>query len=358
MNILMIGPFPKPIHGMSIANENLFNCLSNDNINVDKIDTVIHRVLKSKKEQGGFNFSFFILSLWNMFLIIKKILFSKYEIIYITPGQSALGFLRFLPIILISKLKKNKVIQHIHGSKLIYNYKNTNFIFKFLFIFSIKLTDNFILLSNKIKEEYKEIIPLSKISICLNGVKIPKNITHSNEGKKTNVLFLSNLMKDKGIIDLFETINNFPFNNNYVFHFAGEIESSLKDYCYSFFRKNKDTCTYHGIVSGDKKEFLLSSADIFILPSYDEGIPLSILEAYSYSCAVITTNVGGIPDIFEDQINGLYIEIGNTDSIYQALIKARENIKHFKINNQNLSVSKYSLSIFYETMKNIFYKVI
>lgn len=85
----MIGPFPKPIHGMSIANENLFNCLSNDNINVDKIDTVIHRVLKSKKEQGGFNFSFFILSLWNMFLIIKKILFSKYEIIYITPGQSA-----------------------------------------------------------------------------------------------------------------------------------------------------------------------------------------------------------------------------------------------------------------------------
>lgn len=48
-----------------------------------------------------------------------------------------------------------------------------------------------------------------------------------------------------------------------------------------------------------EKERLLNMADAYILPSYNEGLPISILEAMSYSLPIISTNVGGIPEILK-----------------------------------------------------------
>ena len=58
-----------------------------------------------------------------------------------------------------------------------------------------------------------------------------------------------------------------------------------------------DKITYHGYVNLEQKEALMSRADILVLPSYREGLPISILEALSNSCAVIATPVGAIPEI-------------------------------------------------------------
>ena len=71
------------------------------------------------------------------------------------------------------------------------------------------------------------------------------------------------------------------------------------------------------MVSGKKKRDLLENCDIFILPTnYPyEGQPISILEAYASSCAVITCNHSWIPDIFEDGTNGMYVNFNNSTDI-------------------------------------------
>lgn len=63
----------------------------------------------------------------------------------------------------------------------------------------------------------------------------------------------------------------------------------------------------------------LRSADIFILPSFDEGFPMSILEAMRLSLPIISTNIAGIPEMLINNYNGLLIE-PCVDDIYNILI--------------------------------------
>ncbi|PSV13044.1 hypothetical protein C0W93_04825 [Photobacterium leiognathi subsp. mandapamensis] len=355
MKVLLVGPFPSPIHGMSLANSFFYEYAKYDKIDIIKHDTVFSRELKSKDKQGRFDFRFFLLSIVNMFSLFKKILICDVDIIYVTPGQSILGFLRFFPVVFLAKIFRKKVVQHIHGSRLTYNIDKANFFFRFLSKIDIKLTNRFIVLSDSIVNIYSDYIPERKMVICLNGVEVQKKkeITIKTS---VNILFLSNLMKDKGILDLFSMIEQYPCNNM-RFNFAGAIEPELNNICNDFFTKNQKNCTYHGVVFGDKKRALFENSDIFILPSYDEGIPLSILEAYSYSCAVVTTNVGGIPDIFKENENGIFVKQNNPLSIYQALNNIHEKLIFYQETNYKCFMENYTVDKFYQSVKNVLLKV-
>ena len=65
-------------------------------------------------------------------------------------------------------------------------------------------------------------------------------------------------------------------------------------------------------VLDDIKDKLLREADVFFLPSYNEGMPMSVLDAMGYGLPVVSTNVGGIPKIVHDEENGYCCEPGDT----------------------------------------------
>ena len=91
---------------------------------------------------------------------------------------------------------------------------------------------------------------------------------------------------------------------------------------------NLDTLiNFHGWVSGDMKIKLLNLADSFILPSYVEGVPISILEAESYGVPILSTIVGGIPEIVTDGDNGLLFKPGDKVAIKEAIDKVLYNQK-------------------------------
>lgn len=68
-----------------------------------------------------------------------------------------------------------------------------------------------------------------------------------------------------------------------------------------------------------KKIDWLQKSNVYTLPSYNEGLPISILEAMSYGQAIISTNVGGIPEIVIPMKNGILIEPGNLKEIESAI---------------------------------------
>ena len=75
---------------------------------------------------------------------------------------------------------------------------------------------------------------------------------------------------------------------------------------------------FEGWVSGEKKIELLNWADVYILPSFNEGLPISILEAMSYKKPIISTPVGGIPEVV-DKTNGILVTPGNDEEIFSAM---------------------------------------
>ncbi|ELV8575558.1 glycosyltransferase family 4 protein, partial [Vibrio vulnificus] len=109
-----------------------------------------------------------------------------------------------------------------------------------------------------------------------------------------------------------------------------------------------------GPTYGINKIIAFRDADIFILPSYNEGQPISILEAYISSCYVVTTDVGGIKDIFQDQLNGKFIEVGNELSIYDVLIDLdSDEVKRVSSLNRAMALNKYTYSAYFDRIISI-----
>jgi len=75
----------------------------------------------------------------------------------------------------------------------------------------------------------------------------------------------------------------------------------------------------HGWLLPSETQALYKRANVFILPSYKEGFPNSLLEAMSFGLAPIVTGVGGIPDVIKDMVNGRIIEARSPGSIEKAM---------------------------------------
>lgn len=86
-----------------------------------------------------------------------------------------------------------------------------------------------------------------------------------------------------------------------------------------------DHVTFLGWVRGAEKEKSLKECSIFVLPTYHEGMPMSILEAMSYGIAVVSTYVGGVPHIITDGESGLLCEAGDHEQLFAKLRDVLEN---------------------------------
>ena len=80
-----------------------------------------------------------------------------------------------------------------------------------------------------------------------------------------------------------------------------------------------DNVKFPGWVRGDTKDKLLREADVFFLPSYNEGMPMSVLDAMGYGLPVVSTNVGGIPKIVHDGENGYCCDPGNVNQFAKGI---------------------------------------
>lgn len=112
-----------------------------------------------------------------------------------------------------------------------------------------------------------------------------------------------------------EVLNRFP-ETKIVFGGDGEI------------KKNKalaeelgivDRCEFHGWVTGSEREALFKRAAVCCLPSKNEGLPMSVLEAMAHGIPTVATAVGGVPQVIEDGISGFLIDVDDTESLAQKI---------------------------------------
>lgn len=146
-------------------------------------------------------------------------------------------------------------------------------------------------------------------------------MARKKESIEVDFLFLGEIGKRKGVYDLLQVIaDNKPlFAGKMRLCIGGNLEEKIikafiKDNCIS------DIVTFKGWIKGEEKMQCLNWGDVYVLPSYNEGLPIAILEAMSYSHPVISTNVGGIPEILHSHKNGIMISPGNLDQLKNALL--------------------------------------
>jgi glycosyltransferase involved in cell wall biosynthesis len=361
--ILMVGPFPEPVHGQSMANQILFDGLNGKGYRVENINTALLSKIESTQGQKKFSLRKLFIAFSKLIGELFKMLFGNYDLVYITPGHSFLGFMRYSPYILMCLIKRKPYFLHSHGGQLGNTYRDASGFKKSLLRFFIKRATGAIVLGDSLKWMFQGLVPPDKIFVCHNGV--PKDVISkdseinqklSKKSQRINLLYLSNLMEEKGILDIFKSLKYFKENNfEFTLKIAGNIEKNLEKEIMNFLEDYKEDVAYLGIVQGEKKRKLLLESDIFLLPTYYsiEGQPISILESMINGCAIITTDQGGIGDIFTDNVNGRQCRKKDPYSIYSAVINVSKDLKRFQKINYEIAINKHTQNNFIERLENI-----
>lgn len=268
---------------------------------------------------------YFVTSILALFYysIIKKT-----KIVHI-HGASYGSFTRKRILIQIAKFLHLKVVYHMHGGGFEEFYKKSNS--RRTIEKTLNEVDIFITLTQEGYNFFSSIIDPSKVIIVNNSIKKNTNYIpiYRNTNKKIEALFLGLISERKGIFDLIEVINKHRdfLANKFVLYVGGNGEvERLKKYIKE--NKLEDLIKYEGWVSGDKKAKLLELSDIYILPSYNESFGMSNLEAMTYGMPIISTKIGGIPEVVIDNLNGFLIEPGDHTALFEKI--------HFFINNPNM----------------------
>lgn len=263
------------------------------------------------------------------FRFIKVLLIDKPDIIHI---HSSFGpsFYRKIPFIYMASWMKKPIINHIHGADFNDFYMNASDKKKK----HIKKVYNkctvLIALSEEWKKHLLQIVSLDKIIIIENYGHIHKDTLKERLNRDCNntVLFLGELGKRKGCYDIpiiaKKVIKEIP---DVRFVLGGTGKSEDEEYIKQMFTNKKisNCVSFPGWVRGEQKDKLLREADVFFLPSYNEGMPMSILDAMGYSLPIVSTNVGGIPKIVHNGVNGFCCEPGNVDFMVSAIIELLNN---------------------------------
>ena len=189
---------------------------------------------------------------------------------------------------------------------------------------TIGASDVVIVLSERWAKWMRQFSPRSRVHVIGNPVRLPPQdqrlpAVGDKPAASSRVLFLGMICDAKGSFDLLRAFAIFRSQTpgwRLVVGGNGEVERFLEQAKSLGVRDDVD---YLGWVSGDEKNRALAAADIFVLPSYGEGMPVSLLEAMAYACAVIATPVGGVPDMMTPESHGLWIEPGDVAGLAAAL---------------------------------------
>lgn len=279
------------------------------------------------------------------------------DIVHINMAADS-SYYRKLYFIYVSKFFHKKIIIHQHGGNFQkFYYEDSSLRMQKKICMNLNKADKFIVLSDIWKDFFSEIVEKSKIEVLPNAVQLP-NIPHKDYGNQ-NILFLGRLCEDKGICELIDAIcvlkKEFPQMHLYL---GGVWEDEgLKKLA----EQQKDVITWLGWIEKEEKDKMLKKCSVFVLPSYFEGQPISVLEGMAYGCAVVVTPVGGLKSTVKCGENGIFVEKKNTKDLIKNLqrvlssSKLREKLGQ---NGRKTIAERYELRENLEQLIRIYQKVI
>ncbi len=331
--ILLIGNYPPPFGGVATYIKDIHLSTLGDkydliilNIKARHIKNKFHGLVRIIGDVAG--------GLFNIFSLRKKI-----QILHI-HGGSRTAFWKFVPFMKLGRWLNKDIVFHVHSVNpfmtFISHSKRAKNIMNYL------LADQHVVVLGTGMEEFlSDYMDLQNIYFIPNSVDVEEwereasPITNEElvgkiEGK-TILLFLSLITRRKGVHDLVKIVENVVEKHPEAFFLFAGRPGDFSDELDAFIENCNfpDNIIYLKNVTDELKFTLVKHCHIFLLPTYGEGLPISILEAMVSKKPVITTPIAAIPEVVEDNVNGLFVEPGD-----QVALKEKIN---FLLDNPDLS---------------------
>jgi len=280
-----------------------------------------------------------------------------YDVVHVNVASDN-SFWRKAFFIKCAKRHKKKIVIHQHGGNIEEYYEKLDEKSRQKVRNIFGMADVFIVLTEKLRDFFKTIIENDKIQMLSNGVSTRSSGGINNAKDYTKILFLGRICKNKGIGELLDAIDDIHNDHPEVRLYLGGIyeESEYE----AEVEKRSSYVNALGWVKGKEKDEWLDKCGIMVLPSYFEGFPLSIIEGMLHGCAVISTDVGGIPEAIKDGESGILIKPKDTEGLKNAVRRVIDDKKFaekISLGGYKTAIEKYSLEKNIENLVEIYKKI-
>lgn len=307
-NILFILHMPPPVHGASMMGKYIHDSqVINQTFTCHFFNLTLARNLQDIGKGSIKKLQDFIQQLHKIYHEVKTF---KPNLCYVTPNAKGGAFYKDFVIVMMLKAMGQEVVIHYHnkGVATRQNKLLDNYLYK-CFFKNIKV----ILLAEQLYKDICKYVKRENVYICPNGIPKSKEspIKKSHDG--FNILFLSNMMKEKGVWDLIEACRILKEKGKiFHCHFVGKWSDITENEFNNQVQKYnlQENITAYGAKYGTDKDEFFQAADVFVFPTYysNECFPLVLLEAMEQGIPCISTNEGGISAIIEDKKTGYIIK--------------------------------------------------
>lgn len=223
-----------------------------------------------------------------------------------------------------------KMVIHVHGGLLLTS-RSIPIGLKPILRWVFGLDVPFIVLSENERQTLVNRFGAKDVSVLPNCVDLQDAKEYEAENvpkdknRPLNIGYLGRIEPNKGISEMLAACLELA-KEGVSFHLtlAGK-EQTAGEYLPRFTHRLGNRFTYAGVVSGQRKRDFLRSLDVFLMPTYFEGLPMSLLECMSYGIVPVVTPVGSIPQVVADGVNGLMIRVKDVQSIVEAIRRLSED---------------------------------
>lgn len=306
--ILFIMHMPPPVHGAAMIGEYIHDSkLINETFDCHYINLALAKDLQDIGKGGLRKLKDFLQLLKDIRIKVKEI---RPDVCYVTPNSKGGAF--YKDFIVVEMLKKMgcKIVIHFHnkGVSTRQNFFFDNYLYT-RFFRNLKV----ILLAEVLYQDIKKYVNINDVFICPNGIPTTNIQRVNKDNEEFEILFLSNMMKEKGVWDLVEACKilkekGSKFHCNFVGKWSDIDESTFKSITKKY--TLDEYITAYGPKYGKEKEFFFNKANLFVFPTFyhNECFPVVLLEAMENQIPCISTNEGGISQIIEDGETGYIID--------------------------------------------------
>jgi glycosyltransferase involved in cell wall biosynthesis len=243
------------------------------------------------------------------------------NLVYIHVGGNR-SLYRKAPFIALARLARKKVLAHFHAGDFEPYYAKQNGLGRRLIMRSLAQSHRLIAVSEESGRLLQRLLPAAKVAVVPNGVKTAEFAVRREAATDhfVRLLFVGAMGRLKGEADLIGALQRVAgAAPEFRLAMLGHGSATVAPLCQqSGLLPHID---HLGPVPMSERMAFFRWADVFVLPTYAEGMPLSVIEAMAAGLPVITTAVGGIPELIEDGVEGFLIKPGDVEALADRLLR-------------------------------------
>lgn len=365
LRVLVAAHVGEPVGGITINYRTLLASSYSHRLTVKVVET--SRGTLNFSQRGGWKFSNWLNAFANVIYFVIALVSQKIDVVHIATTYDA-SFAKHSLMALFARLWRTQVVIQIHCSfdRLI---PKRNTLWRKYILFVLAKAQGIVTLSRE-WDALLDILPNANLCYVPNAIDVTpyqalaRPRASFDEGLR--LLFFGHIGREKGCFDLLDALEWVRQHTNTQFRtdFVGEtlLTGEKEHLSAQIYERNlSDFVAVHEPEYGDAKMQRFANSDILILPSYHEGMPMSVIEAMAAGMAVIGSQVGGIPDQIIHGETGLLVPPGDVQALSAAILQLVEHpqtVLQMGQAGRKRAAEVFDIETKVQTLENFYYKLL